>query len=113
VERRSSGTCKLTCPNEIKIELAIPVDADPPSDEHVRAGVLPAGRYVTLLHVGPYDGLIGANGALHQWANEHSIARRMESDSIWGGRVERYLTDPSQQPDPSTWQTELAYLIAG
>jgi effector-binding domain-containing protein len=104
---------QLDMPNEMKIELAAPVAADPPPDGNVRIGVLPAGRYVTLMHVGPYDGLIDANGALQRWANEQGIAWRMVNSSTWAGRVERYLTDPSEHPDPSTWQTELAYLIQG
>src|SRR3954471_20575207 len=41
---------------ELEIELAVPVAAEPTGDERVRGGVLPAGRYITLLHVGPYDG---------------------------------------------------------
>jgi hypothetical protein len=35
------------------------------------------------------------------------------SGSAWRGRVEHYLTDPSVEPDPSKWQVEAAYLIAG
>ncbi len=97
-------------PRRLLIELAVPVDAEPPSDERVRGGVLPAGRYVTLLHVGPYDRLIDANAALQRWANDRGVAWRMEGDSVWAGRIERYLTDPSRQPDPASWQTELAYL---
>jgi effector-binding domain-containing protein len=85
---------------EMTIELAVPIDADPPADGRVRAGALPAGRYVTLLHVGPNDGLVGANAALQRWARERNLSWRMDSDATWAGRVERYLTDPSPQPDP-------------
>jgi effector-binding domain-containing protein len=97
---------------ELTIELAAPVHIEPPAGERVRPGTLPAGRYVTLLHIGPYDGLVDANAALQRWAQEQGIRWQIDDASIWGGRIERYLTDPSQEPDPSAWQTELAYLIA-
>jgi effector-binding domain-containing protein len=97
---------------ELEVELAAPVDVEPPADQRIRPGTLPAGRYVTLLHVGPYDHLMEANDKLQRWAREEGIRFQIDDASIWGGRVERYLTDPSQEPDPSTWKTELAFLIA-
>jgi effector-binding domain-containing protein len=97
---------------ELTIELAAPVDIEPPAAGRIRPGMLPAGRYVTLLHVGPYDGLVNANAALRRWAQERGILWQIDDASIWGGRIERYLTDPSQEPDPSAWKTEVAYLIA-
>ena len=97
---------------ELSIEVAVPVSTGPPAEGNIRAGVLPAGRYVTLLHVGPYDGLVEANATLQRWAQERNISWQMDSGSTWRGRVERYLTDPSQDRDPSTWQTEVAYLAA-
>lgn len=103
---------KVDMGSELEIELGVPVATEPTGDERVRAGVLPAGRYITLLHVGPYDGLVQANAALQQWAQERGISWQMDDDSRWRGRVERYLTDPAQQPDPSEWETELAYLAA-
>jgi len=103
---------KVDMDGELNIELAAPVSTEPPADGRIRLGTLPAGRYVTLLHVGHYDGLVDANAALQRWAQERGIRWQMDDASVWGGRVERYLTDPSQEPDPSTWKTELAYLIA-
>lgn len=96
---------------ELEIELGVPVAAEPAGDERVRAGVLPAGRYITLVHVGPYDGLVQANATLQQWAQERGFSWEMEDESRWRGRVEHYLTDPAQHPDPSGWETELAYLV--
>jgi effector-binding domain-containing protein len=96
---------------ELDIELAVPVAGEVPADDRVRAGELPAGRYVVLLHVGPYDELIDANSTLQDWAEAHSIRWRKAHGSTWGGRVERYLTDPSAEADSSRWETELAYLV--
>jgi effector-binding domain-containing protein len=96
---------------ELEVELAAPLDGAAPVDERVRGGVLPAGRYVTLLHVGPYDGLLQANATVQQWASERGLAWAMDG-STWRGRVEHYLTDPAQEPDASRLQTEVAYLLA-
>jgi effector-binding domain-containing protein len=96
---------------ELDIELAVPVAGGAPADDRVHQAELPAGRYVVLLHVGPYDGLIDANATVQDWAEEHNIRWRRDHGSAWGGRVERYLTDPSAEPDSSRWETELAYLI--
>jgi effector-binding domain-containing protein len=97
---------------ELSIELAVPVDVEPPADGRIRPGTLPAGRYVTFLHVGHYNGLVEANAELQRWAQERGIVWQFDDASRWGGRVERYVTDPSKEPDPSAWKTELAYLIA-
>jgi effector-binding domain-containing protein len=96
---------------EMDIELAAPVTGQVPADGRVRAGVLPPGRYLTLLHVGHYDQLVQANATVQSWADAHGLRWAMDEGSRWRGRLERYLTDPSLQPDPSQWQTELAYLI--
>jgi effector-binding domain-containing protein len=99
-------------PSELSIELGVPIDGEAPVDERVHQGLLPAGRYAVLVHIGPYDGLVGANGALQQWARARDIVWAMDDGGRWRARVENYLTDPSQEPDASKWQTELAYLIA-
>jgi effector-binding domain-containing protein len=96
---------------EINIELAAPVSGQTPPDELLRPGVLPAGRYATLLHVGPYDELIEANAILDKWGHERGLRWATDDNSTWRGRIETYLTDPAQQPDSSQWQTEIAYLI--
>jgi hypothetical protein len=33
-------------------------------------------------------------------------------EEVWGGRVEFYITDPGEEPDPAKWETELAFLVA-
>jgi effector-binding domain-containing protein len=98
---------------ELEIELAVPVEAPVQASGRVRAGILPAGRYVTLLHTGPFDGLVAANGALQDWARERDIALESSGDGRrWQGRVEHYLTDPAAEPDQAKWQVEVAYLSA-
>jgi effector-binding domain-containing protein len=101
---------------DLRLELGVPVGAPVAGSGRVQPGVLPAGRYVVLRHIGPYDGpdgLIAANAELQQWAR----ARGVEFDtwdtldgSAWRSRVEHYLTDPSTEPDPAKWEVDVAYL---
>jgi effector-binding domain-containing protein len=97
---------------ELEVEFGAPVAGDPPADERVHAGVIPAGRYVTLLHTGHYDELVAANARLQEWARERGIGWAMDGDR-WRGRFEHYFTDPRQEPDPSRRQTGVAYLAQG
>lgn len=103
------------------IELAVPVTAEASADGRVRADVLPPGRWLTLLHVGPYThatepDLRAAHAALEAWMDEHGIAvDRADTDagSAVRGCTEQYLTGPADEADHSRWETELAYLTAG
>jgi effector-binding domain-containing protein len=113
--RPLSASSLSTWEGELEIELAVPVAEGVSGEGRFRADVLPAGRYGTLLHVGPYDDLAASNAALQDWAEEQGIvwdSWDTDSGSAWRGRVERYLTDPSVEPDPSKWEVEVAYLIA-
>jgi DNA gyrase inhibitor GyrI len=81
--------------------------------ERIQPGVLPAGRYVTLRHTGPYDGLIASNAALQQWAQQQEItfdSWDTPAGSVWRGRAEHYLTNPAAEPDPAKWEVDVAYL---
>jgi effector-binding domain-containing protein len=94
----------------------VPVAAPVTGSGRIQPGILPAGRYAVLRHAGPYDGLIGANAALQQWAHDRGLefdVRDTPEGSAWGARFEEYITDPSGEPDPSKWETDVAYLLRG
>jgi effector-binding domain-containing protein len=98
---------------ELQIELAVPVSVDISGSERIQPGVLPAGRYVTLRHTGPYDGLVASNAALQQWAQQQGItfdSWDTPAGSVWRGRAEHYLTNPAAEPDPAKWEVDVAYL---
>ena len=44
---------RIDMDRELEIQLAAPVTSEVRAADQVRSAVLPAGRYVTLLHVGP------------------------------------------------------------
>ena len=84
-------------------------------DNRVHAGVLPAGRYATLVHTGPYGGLRDATAALLKWVADHHHrldVRKTRAGEKFGGRFEVYLTDPRQQPDAAQWRTAIAIRLA-
>ncbi len=78
-------------------------------------GVLPAGRYATVVHVGHPDTLEGATGRLLRWSADAGLTfevRPGERGGVRGCRLESYLTDPRIEPDTSRWETELAFRLA-
>jgi effector-binding domain-containing protein len=104
----------------LEIEVASPVEgaAEPPEDAPVRAGTLPAGRYATLLHVGPYSheslpDLGDAQAALRDWTGQRGIVthRPSERGSSLPCCVEHYRIGPPMEQDWTKWETELAYLV--
>jgi len=101
---------------ELEVEGGVPIAQVVEGDSQVVSGVLPAGRYATLTHVGHPDGLIGATKALMDWAAEQGMTWDMsptEAGERWGCRLESYLTDPSEEPDMNKWETQLAFRLAG
>jgi effector-binding domain-containing protein len=94
------------------VPVATPVDG---ADGEVISGVLPAGRYATLTHVGHPSELYGATKALLDWAAEQGLTWDMSPGADgerWGSRVEIYLTDPREEPDMSKWVTRLEFRLA-
>jgi effector-binding domain-containing protein len=83
--------------HQLVIDLGIPVTRPVTPGDGLHVDELPAGRWVTLRHVGPYDGLVAANARLQDWAEQQGL--RFATDGIaWRGRVEHYVSDPQEVP---------------
>jgi effector-binding domain-containing protein len=102
----------------LEIETATPVEGETQGDERVSAGILPAGRYLTLLHRGPYRSesapdLATAREQLTNWAADKGIvySRETSRGTTLPCALERYLIGPVEEPDFTKWETEFAYLI--
>lgn len=98
---------------EMDIEVGIPVAQPLPGDERVRPGVLPAGRYASLIYTG--SGIAG-NGALINWARANGYAFDRWDDprgDAFRSRYESYLTDPKVEPRKTRWEVEVAIKLAG
>jgi effector-binding domain-containing protein len=100
---------------ELEIEAGLPVAAAVTGDGDVFAATLPAGRYATVTHVGAFDGLVTATAGLLAWAKQRGLAWDMadtDAGQRWGCRLEVYRTKPAEQPDPTTWETDLVFRLA-
>ena len=104
----------------LELEVGVPVPEAVRGDGPVRAGSLPAGRWLTLLHTGPYRSetepdLLGAHARLQRWCIENGVGdTRGATDRGWAlpGSVDHFIVGPDSEPDFAKWQTELAYLTA-
>ena len=93
---------------EMDIEVGFPVAAALPNSGRVTAGVLPTGRYASLIYIG--NGYTG-NKRLVEWARDNGIAWDRWEDprgDAFRCRYERYLTDPKLEPRKTKWEVEVA-----
>lgn len=94
------------------IELGFVVTSPLPGDERVTPGILPPGRYATLIYTG--SGLQG-NKALLGWAKAHNIALDRWNEPMGDAfrcRYEAYLTDYRVEPRKKRWEIDLAIKVA-
>jgi effector-binding domain-containing protein len=99
----------------LRVQAGVPIASLVQGDAGVVGGVLPGGRYVTVLHHGHPDQLEQATASLLEWADEQGLRWDMtpgERGEVWGSRLEFYLTDPNEEPDLEKWVTQLAFRLA-
>ena len=83
-----------------------------PDDGRITAGVMPAGRYASLVYSG--SGLTG-NKTLSEWARANGIAWDRWDDAkgdAFRCRCQTYLTDPKIEPRKTKWEIEVAIKLA-
>ena len=83
---------------DLEVEFGAPVAVARSDAGRIRYGELPAGRYATLMHRGPYAGLTANHAALKAWAAREGL-------SLDARCIEHYLDKGGEQ------RVELAYLI--
>ncbi len=96
---------------ELDVEIGVPVDAALPANGRVKPASLPAGRYVSLIHTGPYPELVQANAALLDWAAQQGLTldhHSTERGDAFASRYESYLSEPDEKPE----RTEVAIRLA-
>ena len=104
----------INMPGPMHIEAGVPIASEVDGDEAVSAGVLPAGRYVTVRHIGHPDGLMEATRELLEWAEGQGLEfDQWDSPGghNWACRTEWYFSDPTEVPDLNQWETELAFKL--
>ena len=98
----------------LQVRVGFP-SADVAGEGEVVAGVLPAGRYVSVVHTGPPASLVAATRELLAWAAAEGLRFDVTptgAGDAWGARLEVFLTDPRVEPDIERWQTEMAFRLA-
>jgi effector-binding domain-containing protein len=100
---------------DMVVQAGVPVAAAVEGDGRVEADELPAGRYLTTTHVGPYEGLYDATVGILRYAGTHGLSfdqHPSDQGDVWTSRIEWYETNPVDQPDPATWVTRLTFKLA-
>jgi effector-binding domain-containing protein len=82
------------------VEAGFPVTTAIEPAGQVAAAVLPGGSVAVTMHVGPYDAMEPGYAALTSWVRDRD-------GEPTGDAWEVYFSDPEEQPDPSTWRTEI------
>jgi effector-binding domain-containing protein len=86
---------------DLDMEIGFPVQQPFSSLETVQNSEIPAGRYATTLHIGPYNQMDAAYGALNSWIQQNSF-------QATGAAYEFYLNDP-REVDPKDLQTRILF----
>ncbi|MGE5291418.1 MAG: GyrI-like domain-containing protein [Micromonosporaceae bacterium] len=84
----------------IEAEVGAPVPAGTRASGGFETSSLPGGTAAATVHVGPYETLDQAYGALETWLKDHGFE---QAGTFW----EEYLSDPSQEPDPARQRTRV------
>jgi effector-binding domain-containing protein len=87
---------------QIDAEIGWPLDAPLDGGTDLEARELPSGPAAVVTYFGPYDGVGEAYEAIMAWCREHG---REPSGSPW----ESYFTDPTAEPDPAKWRTDVVW----
>jgi DNA gyrase inhibitor GyrI len=101
--------------SDMQVEAGIPLAVPMAVDGEVISGVLPAGRYATLTHVGHPHELVEVTAGLLAWAAEQGLEWDMAETprgQRWACRLELLNTNPADEPDMNKWETELMFRLA-
>lgn len=87
----------------VDLEAGVIVTAPFEGDGDVKPGELPGGPAAIAIHAGSYETLSATYDAMQRWL-EANPAQEPN-----GGPWELYITDPSAEPDPNKWLTEVIF----
>lgn len=96
------------------VDVGVPVTGTVKGDERVQPGAFPAGKYLTARHTGPYNDLPKSHMSMDGYAKKHGLKEgtvKGEKGEKFGTRAEVYITDPTEEKDPSKWETDLLLLL--
>jgi effector-binding domain-containing protein len=83
-----------------EVEAGFPATRPIEGNGDVQPSELPGGQVAVTMHVGPYEQMEPGYQALASWVGERG-------GELAGDAWEVYFSDPSTEPDPATWRTEI------
>ncbi|GGJ31990.1 MerR family transcriptional regulator [Deinococcus roseus] len=95
--------CPIDDPFEIELAYAVEGDAEVKSPFLLRE--MPAGTYLTLTHLGPYEPLHLVHQAMLEYVQKNNM-------TFLGGIREVYLKGAQDTPDADGWITRVQYQVA-
>jgi effector-binding domain-containing protein len=98
------GLCPELPRETVAVEAGFPVSAPAGGHGNAHRLVLPGGRAVQAVHVGPYDTMASACADLESWMAERGLH---PAGVMW----ECYLSDPQVEPDPAMWRTRIVWPV--
>lgn len=99
--------------NDLQVEIGWPIDGPIEAPSQFVVDVLPAGTYGSATYSDVSEGVEG-NAALLGWGNDAGLKwdrRDTDEGDAFASRVEFFLTGPDDDPDPTTWLTEVIIKI--
>jgi effector-binding domain-containing protein len=100
---------------DLKMQVGVPVPELVSGEGPIVFGMMPAGRFATVSHVGHPSQLVDVTRDLLAWTERQGLTFDMWRGSDgehWGCRLEFYLTDPREEPDMNNWETLLAFRLS-
>ena len=88
-----------------EFEAGVPVATPFAGGHEVKPSAIGGVEAAVGMHVGPYDTLGQTYTAMMEWITA-------QGRSVAGPMWETYLTDPSTEPDPQAWRTEVFIPVA-
>lgn len=88
----------------IDLECGIPVNKTVDPQGNILTGTSSAKTCANADHIGPYNNLERTHSFIQQWIEDNDF-------DLAGAPMERYLTDPMQEPDESKWVTVIYYPV--
>jgi len=88
----------------VVVEAGFPVSKPVEGVADAHPLVLPGGRVVQAVHVGPYETMEETYVELQSWMDQQGLRPAV-------GMWECYLSDPRTEPDPATWRTKIIWPI--
>ena len=83
-----------------EVEAGFPATRPIEGNGDVQPSELPGGQVAVTMHTGPYEQMEPGYTALASWVDEHG-------GDLAGDAWEVYFSDPSTEPDATSWRTEI------